>query len=418
MRHYKELKFEKDNTLELEKVLLEIENIKANKWSFDTNLRDKFSKESGIPNSKLISLLSPHYTHIISDSENKIFRGLVHIGIQNNSIKVIDIFDQFNEKKMPALLFNYVLHNFIQDIVIPNPKIFSNYTGTVEIKRDKPVIPTRKTSQTPKKLLVISTNPEKFEIFNYRTKKPIHYTHPKGEGEGEVLFQASEELIIDKKNKIDYFTPNNIALLLSVSNNALQDAKVLLKQIKKKNEFKDKIEEVKFSTSLICDYIEKIQTAIVFTYTTLEAFVNLSIPEEYEYCKIAKEAGVSYEKKYKRDSIERLIPLKEKLTDVLPDIYDTKQIEKEKFFGRFANLEELRNKIIHQKSIEHTELYNDYFKESIFDFCKVSEDIIDFFYENCKNDFSTNPMWPWIKGKKENLLPRAEYRAEDFIMTD
>ncbi len=126
MRHYKELKFERDNTLELEKVIAEIANIKADKWECDMNLRDKFSKETEIPTSKLVSLLSPYYTHVISDTEKKVFRGLVHIGIQNNSIIIIDIIEQLDEKKMPVHLFNYVLHNFIQDIVIPNPKIFSD----------------------------------------------------------------------------------------------------------------------------------------------------------------------------------------------------------------------------------------------------------------------------------------------------
>lgn len=412
MRHYRELKFEKNNTKELEKVLKEIAKIKSNDWIYEAKLSREFSIETGIPISNLVSFLSPYYTHVISETEKEVFRGLIHIGIQNNSIIIIDIIEQLNEKKMSVQLFNYVLHNFIDDIVMTNPQIFNEFTGTLKLKRDKPKITNQTIKPKEKKSLVISTTGDEYEIFNYRIKKPIHYIHPKGQV--EMLIQESDELILEKKNKIDYFTPNNIALLMSVSNKATIEAKVLLNEIKKENEIISNVDKVKLSTELICDYIEKIQTAIVFTYTTLEAFVNLSIPEDYKFSKIIKEAGVVYEKRYTRDSIERLIPLKEKLTMVLPDIYDTDHIEKESFFGRFSNLEELRNKIIHQKSIEHTELYNDYFKESIFDLCKVSEDIIDFFYENCKKDYSTNPMWPWIKGKNEKLIPKREYKSEYF----
>lgn len=411
MKHYKELKFEKDNLQELRKVLIDISQLDAKGWVHVDRFRDQFALKYEIPVTDVISFASPFYKYQPPQTEHIIFSGVVFIGIQENSIIVLDIIDQFKEHKLPVHLYNYVLRQFIQDIVNPNNKIFKDYIGIIKSKREKPAAHKIQIEKKQKKSLVISASPDKYNVFNYRVKKPVHFFDPTGKG--EMLLQEADELYIDKKNKIDYFTLNNIALLLSVSSKATGEAKALLKKIKEKNKLTDPIKTLILSTGLICDYIEKVQTSIVFTYTTIEAFVNLSIPENYEYVKLVKEAGVSYEKKYYRDSVERLIPLKEKLTVVLPDIYDTNPIETEKFFARFTNLEELRNKIIHQKSIEHTELYNDYFKASIFDLCKVSEDIIEFFYENCKNDFSTNPLWPWIKGK-EKILPKAKFKPEYF----
>lgn len=83
------------------------------------------------------------------------------------------------------------------------------------------------------------------------------------------------------------------------------------------------------------------------------------------------------------------------------------------YLSRFIELEKLRHSIIHQKTIEHTEFYKEYFNYSIFELCGVAEKIIQFFYENCLYDFSTNPLWPWITGK-EDIFPRSHYNPDWF----
>lgn len=45
-------------------------------------------------------------------------------------------------------------------------------------------------------------------------------------------------------------------------------------------------------SSTVCDYIEHIQSAIVFAYTALETFANLSIPESYLYHVESKSKGI------------------------------------------------------------------------------------------------------------------------------
>ena len=46
------------------------------------------------------------------------------------------------------------------------------------------------------------------------------------------------------------------------------------------------------NTKIIYNYIEEIQTAIVFGYTALEAFSNLSIPEKYVYTAKPNSKGI------------------------------------------------------------------------------------------------------------------------------
>ncbi len=313
--------------------------------------------------------------------------------------------------RLPVHLHNIILQKFINEIIKPKPEIFEHTQGIIEIEKNKPKIPQSSSKLAKEKMsLVISANPDQFKIFNNRLKRPIHFLSR--EGTGEALMLEGDEAKIGTK-MVRYFTPNNIGILLSVSNKSLEEAKGLLKEIKRRKKIENPLEEIKDSSAIICDYIEQIQTSIVFAYTSIEAFVNLSIPRDYEYYRIKKEAGVHYESKFQGDAIERLLPLKTKLKEILPDIYETNPIQKEKFFSNFDRLEHLRNRIIHQKSIEHTELYKEYFRESIFPVCDVANDLISFFYENCEEDFSTNPIWPSISGK-ENSFPKSFYNSNDF----
>lgn len=45
----------------------------------------------------------------------------------------------------------------------------------------------------------------------------------------------------------------------------------------------DRLSNITNKSRLVYDYIELIQTSIVFGYTALEAFVNLSIPDDYQH---------------------------------------------------------------------------------------------------------------------------------------
>lgn len=411
MRKYRNLKIELNNKEKLQSIISKLKKIEVNDWKVNPSLCKQFAEKYNIIEEELVAFVSQYLKNLNPKSEKEVFAGTVYFGIKGNQLIVYDIISLIEGSKLPVHLYNIILQKFISDIIKPHPEIFGQTKGIIEIEQNKPKIPIVSSRQpNSKKSLVISANPQEFEVFDYRLKRPVHYMSRTGNG--EALMLEGDEVNIGKK-KINYFTPNNIGILLSVSNKSRDNAKSLLKEIKNRKKIKIPIEDIKDSSTIICDYIEQIQTSIVFTYTSIEAFVNLSIPKDYEYFEIKKEAGVHYEKRFQGDSIERLLPLKTKLKEILPDIYETDAIDKEKFFLDFDRLESLRNKIIHQKSIEHTELYKEYFKNTIFTVCEVANKLISFFYENCEEDFSTNPIWPSINGKEKNF-PKSYFDANDF----
>jgi hypothetical protein len=165
------------------------------------------------------------------------------------------------------------------------------------------------------------------------------------------------------------------------------------------------------ASSLVCDYLESIQTSIVFGYTALEAFVNLSIPEDFTHTTEKNSKGIS--EVFDKKAIERWLPLKTKIKNILTEIYSTKRIDSQKWWGQFLNLEQYRNDIIHQKSISHTEFYKVYFKQNIFSVCKSPTDVIRFFHDSHAEDNRTNPIWPWMEGA-ESLPVNTSYDQSKF----
>jgi hypothetical protein len=268
--------------------------------------------------------------------------------------------------------------------------------------------------------LVVGTTPDRFELGDTRLMKPVcHQKYENGSLQGSMLIQDIDKVSLNKKYSITYFVPNNVALLLSVSEKALIAAKKMytdnfsnpeaLLDLDKMNG--DRKEMMNSASSLVCDYLEKIQTSIVFAYTALEAFVNLSIPENYTYTADKNNKGIS--ELFDKKAIERWVPIKMKIKNILTDIYKTKKIEGQKWWGHFLSLEQYRNDIIHQKSISHTEFYKVYFKQSIFNVCKSPNEIIRFFHDSHAEDNKTNPIWPWMEGAK-SLPVNTSYDSNQF----
>ena len=266
----------------------------------------------------------------------------------------------------------------------------------------------------------MGTTPDRFELGDTRLMKPVcHQKYENGLLQGSMLMQDIDKVSLIKKSSITYFVPNNVALLLSVSEKAVIAAKkmytdnftnpeVVLDLDKMKG---DRKEMMNRASSLVCDYLENIQTSIVFAYTALEVFVNLSIPENHTYMTDKNNKGIS--EIFDKKAIERWGPLKIKIKNILTDIYKTKKIEGQKWWGHFLNLEQYRNDIIHQKSISHTEFYKAYFKQSIFNTCKSPNDIIRFFHDSHAEDNKTNPIWPWMEGAK-SLPVNTSYDSNQF----
>lgn len=243
---------------------------------------------------------------------------------------------------------------------------------------------------------MLATDSGSLNLTDRRFMKPISYRSPKG----NLLVQEIEEVNLNRKCTINYYVPNNIALLLSVSEKALFEAKkiysthLINQGPVQRSEVKDPLIESR--SIVVCDYLEKIQTSIVFGYTALEAFANLSIPDSHIYQANMNSKGIS--EVFDKLAIERYTSLKIKMKDILPKVYKAGDVTSQIWWGHFANLEQYRNDIIHQKTISHTDFYKVYFKESIFKICACPNDVIRFFHDSHAEDDKTNPIWPWLEG--------------------
>jgi hypothetical protein len=268
--------------------------------------------------------------------------------------------------------------------------------------------------------LVVGTTPENFDRADSRLMKPVcHQSYEGRTLQGSMLIQSIDKVSLNKRKNITYFIPNNIALLLSISEKSLLAARNIYTTNFNNNDIELDLEKMKDdkklmmnkASSLVCDYLENVQSSIVFGYTALEAFVNLSIPEDYKYIAEKNNKGIS--EQYDKKAIERWLPLKTKVKNILTNIYTTKKIENQKWWGQFTTLETYRNEIIHQKSISHTEFYKVYFKENIFSICNSPIEVILFFHDSHAEENKTNPIWPWMDGA-DTLPINKSYDSSKF----
>ncbi|MFH1648438.1 MAG: hypothetical protein ABIA11_01740 [Patescibacteria group bacterium] len=276
-------------------------------------------------------------------------------------------------------------------------------------------------SKTHKTGLVVGLLPEQYRIADLRLNKPVcHQQIEGGKITGSMLLQDIETALIEKGKEITYFCPNNVAVLLSISFKSLGKASELYDKFfhSPSMEFRlEKIEEDKKTflnrvSSTVCDYIEHIQIAVVFAYTALETFANLSIPEAYLYQTESK--SKSTRETYDKEAIERWLSLKVKVQYILREIYGTAKVERQKWWGHFSDLEKYRNDIIHQKTITSTSFYKEYFKAKVFRACESPLPIIKFFYEAHAENNRTNPIWPWLVNEKNYFPVNVQYDSRSF----
>lgn len=274
-----------------------------------------------------------------------------------------------------------------------------------------------KSKDKSRRSLVVAVTPEGYKSPDFRMSKPIFYFAK--DGSGSMLAQNFDTVKLNRARKITYFVPNNIAILMSVSEKGLDRAKKIF-ELKFKNTLYEldvtklsgnKIDAIGSISKDVYDYIEEVQSAIVFAYTALEAFANLSIPHNYTYKAQKNSKGIV--ESYDKAAIERWLSLKTKVKYILPEIYGTTSVVKQKWWGQFVTLEEYRNEIIHQKSIDATEFYKTYFKEQIFNIISCVESLISFFYEAHQSNGKTNEVWPWLAEHKV-LIPSIESEPSQF----
>jgi len=222
-----------------------------------------------------------------------------------------------------------------------------------------------------------------------------------------VLLQETIETKIGGKT-ITLTRPNEISLSLHIANNALEKSQFLRQSIiqkigkeKSKTFFESDVGE-------IFDYLEETQKTIVFSYKAIEAMCNSAIPDNYTYKKQSNKKGVL--EVYDKLGIERWVSTTEKVSKILPAIYNCDSPEKNKFWGHFKKMEELRNDIVHSKSSTTSKVLAELLSNDIGKYVKSCEEMLKFFFNQDKG----NPLFPLIPGVTELVSVEVDDMEEHF----
>lgn len=253
---------------------------------------------------------------------------------------------------------------------------------------------------------VSSKDIKNYKIFDKRCIKPRIIK----DGDQSLILEILDIINIEtSNNSISYTPPNPIALQLNIVDQSVKMMKEMSIEknlVYRENTYENLDTSTKYhNTLLVYQYISLVQQAIVFSYTALETFANLSIPESYVHVEEGKGSQKGITKNFNKQAIERQLPLKQKFKEILPNIYSTKPIHLEKFWNDFCQLEKYRDQIIHQKSIDRTIIYREYFNINIYNYLDVPNKIIFFFKKEAQLNNKDNLLWPWLPDESPEDIP-------------
>lgn len=131
----------------------------------------------------------------------------------------------------------------------------------------------------------------------------------------------------------------------------------------------------------IYDYLEKLQISVLFTYTAVEAFANVAIPENFTYERINSK---QIREVLSKTAIERWCTTSEKVGDVLPLVFGVDSPKDQDYWTDFKSLEDVRNAIVHPKTVDsnlnmESSFFEGFFKEVIFRYLQAVRDIIEYY---------------------------------------
>lgn len=245
-----------------------------------------------------------------------------------------------------------------------------------------------------------------------RISRSIWFTDEKGELSINVL---PHEKIKWKDKKIEFIKPNTVSMSLSISRRELSRAKEL---------FKTKVSPILFDglklrvkgkeLHTLYDYLEAIQTSLIFSYNAVEGFSNISIPNTFIYEK-TNNKGVK--EHWEKESIERWLTTSEKLNEILPKILNGDKPNLLPFWTNFTLLEKLRDNIIHPKTTkllfkQSQSHYEEFLKEAIFEVIESGYLLIEYFCSlNQENILYPADFWD----RKERVYKVKSFAELKFL---
>lgn len=315
--------------------------------------------------------------YFVDEEDGLMIKGNILLGIFSKYIKILAVYTdeeglRLNEKKWEKVKkkdsnFNFLVAELINSVIKP----LDSFKLVVN-----------------KELLV------KFDVHqqvhDIRMSRPGYVKEKKS---GNIIGYSQVVFHKVQKKTYGFIPPNNIAILLNKSKRELQIAKeIYYQRITPKFNGKKKVifEDAKLSD--LYDYFEHIQTSIIFSYTAIEAFCNIAIPEDYQH-EILNNKGIK--EIWDKAAIEKFFKTSEKIKTLLPAILNVPKPNNETFWGQFDLLEKIRNNLIHQKSSEEgfkeSAYLLDLLKEGIFATVYSGFELIEYFC-NADTKHSYFPM--------------------------
>lgn len=163
----------------------------------------------------------------------------------------------------------------------------------------------------------------------------------------DITMQELVNLKIGKA-QIKFDAPNSTAMYLNASERELKAAKALhAALIEPKMRTRDSYHFVDEDATKLYDYFEHIKISIIMAYTAVECLSNALIPMDYSYIENTKDGDRLWDCK----EIQRWKSTTQKLRQILPKALQMKDPGQFKSYSTFCKLEELRNEVIHTRSL-------------------------------------------------------------------
>ncbi|MBX2968276.1 MAG: hypothetical protein KF803_02810 [Cyclobacteriaceae bacterium] len=288
---------------------------------------------------------------------DKTLSGFIYLGLTDDSIILLKVDLSIDIPKEERLeIIGYVLHNFHEAVLKPN-KHYHNFEHSFEFG---------------------GPSDENWFKSDLRDERSIKLF---SKADQKTYFLVRSEKAKHLHKQISYSPPNNISLSLSLMKKSMSRAHAKLKQLLSAG---GKVLNIDNDQKpLLFDYLEEIQTSVIFSYIAIEGFANAVIPENFQHDRI-NERGIK--ETWNKQNIERWMSTSEKVGVILPKIINSGDIKIQPFWSDFKGLEVLRNDIVHQKTIDRgTKLdpgiYAQMLGDKIFQTISSSIKVIDFFYK-------------------------------------
>lgn len=122
---------------------------------------------------------------------------------------------------------------------------------------------------------------EEGKIPDFRKNHPIAIYAKK---QNKTIFLNDLEIYNINKTRIEFSTPNLISMFINISHKAFIESTNSYRKLIKPKLGKGKTAEFKDEElSQLYDYLETVKVSVIFAYNSIEAFVNIAIPDDFEY---------------------------------------------------------------------------------------------------------------------------------------